>query len=191
MSDEWCEEAKKALSNTYNAPVRDYSTYEWGRQRNSNAVSVVVQSDIAYQNLENVRSLLVGMPKKLKAFVGTTRWYGKEEQNPENSVEVVIARCETQFDILRVAHTADVNGDQSTDDIIERLRKFDRDFGIDIYQAANDRLLFRLKSIPTNLKDVIQDIDEFCPDATSQVYGSSELMEKEVYASRIVYLWWD
>lgn len=185
MSNEtWRDTAKQSLSKTYKLPVRDYSTFEWGRQENKNAVSVVVQREIAYQYLEYIRMWL---PKSLRAFVGTTRWLSKSE----NSVEVVIAPCESQFDILKVAYTADYNGDQTTDDIIKRLKKFDSNFGIDIYHAGFDELLFRLKSMPQNLQEFIQDIDEFCPDAPSQVYGSIDLMIKEVESSHIVYLWWD
>lgn len=189
MTDEkWREIAKKILSKVYDAPVRDYSTYEWGRKRYQNAVSVVVPKDIAYQHLNYVRMWL---PKNLRAFIGTTVWYGDDEKHPKDSHEVVVAPAETQFDILYIAHTEDTNGNQTTNAIIERLKKYDGAYGIDIYQAASDRLLFRLKQMPDDMDAFVHDIDDLCPDTTSQVHGTPELFRQQVEASQSVYLWWD
>lgn len=189
MSDEsWREVATKILANAYKISVRQYSTYEWGSKRNQNAISVVVPSDLAYQYLEFTR---LWLPKNLKSFVGTSKWSGTNEKHPANSVEVVIAPAPTQFDILHVAHTADVNGNQSTEEIINRLQRYDTQFGINIYHAQDDAVYFRLKQMPNNIEEFVQDIEDLCHDTVTQVHGTPELFRQQVESSHLVYLWWD
>ena len=184
----WRDVATEILNNKYNVPIRNFFTFEWGRFRNSNGVSVVVSHDLAYENIADIRELL---SENLKVFIGTTRWLTELEQHADNKVELVIAPCKSQFDILRITQTADYNGNQSTEEIIEVLKKFDNDFGIEIYHAGFDELTFILENMPNNLQAFIQEIDELCPDALSQVYGSSELMIQEIKVKHEVYLWWD
>lgn len=190
MSDQnWSDIARQLLTKNFKVPVREYSTYEWGRRQNPDGISVILPLEEAYSRLDFFR---VQLPKNLGAFVGTRRWLNtSDEKHPDGSVEFVVAQCETQFDMIRIAHTSDINGLYMTEDVIKRLQKYDKDFGIDIRQAGFDELMFRLRFLPSNIKEFIQDIDEFCPDAPTQVYGTPELMMKQVKASRIVYLWWD
>ena len=79
----------------------------------------------------------------------------------------------------------------STDDIIEKLKSYDSDFGIDIYKANDDTIEFWLKSMPKNMVGFVKDLKEFCPGFMSQGPETIEGQVDEIKKFNRVWLWWD
>lgn len=178
--------AAERLSEVSGAPIRNYSTRDFGRDRYPDARSVVVPNTKAREILQQVRSEL---GPGLVAFIGTTQWLGDEQH--ADGEEIVVARGNSQFDTLRVAKSDAVNYDMVTDDLIKKLTEYDRDYGIDIFHAETDTIEFRFSKLPADLPGFCKDLYEFCPDIVDQGVGTVEALESEIRKTQEVFLWWD
>ena len=180
------EIAAKRLSEIAGAPLRDYSTRDFGRERYPQARSVVVPKSRSRQVLKEIRNEL---GPKLVAFTGTTQWLG-DERHPDGE-EIVVADGDSQFDILRVAQSDAVNYGMVTDDLIKKLTEYDNSYGIDIFHAETDTIELRIARLPSDMSGFCKDLYEFCPDIVDQGTGSIEALEREIRNSHEVFLWWD
>src|SRR5207247_535691 len=125
--------------------VRPYSTFDFGRERDPACISVVVRQGKAEALVRAVREAL---PSGLVAFIGTTNWLGEERHW---GVEVSVGEGRSQLDIVRLARTDACNCDLDTEDIVDRLQRYDSAFGIDIFHAETDTVEFRLIRLPSDL----------------------------------------
>jgi hypothetical protein len=180
------EAAAKRLSEISGQTVRGFSTRDFGRGRNPEARSIVVLKTRTQQVLEQIRSEL---GPKLIAFVGTTQWLGDEKHI--DGEEIVIANADSQFDILRVAQTDAVNYEMGTEDLIKKLTEYNRSYGIDIFHAETDTIVFRFSKLPNDMPRFCKDLYKFCPDIVDQGVGTVEALEKEIRKTQEVFLWWD
>lgn len=181
----WRDAATRALSSLTGAPVRPYSTYNFGREKDERCVSVVTTGWDRPALLAELRRQL---PGDTVAFVGTSRWLGKERHEGR---EVVVGPGRSQFDILRLAQTDGANFDLETEDIVAKLAEYDRAHGIDIWHAETDTVEFHLLRAPADLAAFAADVYEFCPDIVDQGVGSVEALAEAIEALGGVYLWWD
>lgn len=173
------------LAQVAAAPVRPFSTTDFGREEHAGARSALVPEAAAERLLMQVRQKL---GPGLIAFVGVTNSLANPK--PEG-VELVVAAGRDQFDILRTAQTDGVNYDLDTEAIVKELQAWDREFGIDIWQAETDTVQLRLKTMPKDLAAFARRIYKFCPDVVDQGVGSVKALEKEIGKTKSVYLWWD
>lgn len=178
--------ATKRLSEISGSPIRDFSTRDFGRDRNPDARSVVVPKAKTRQVLQQVRS---DLGPGLTAFIGTTRWLG-DEKHPDGE-EIVVAKGDSQFDILRVAQSDAVNYGMVTEDLIKKLAVYDRNYGIDIFHAETDTIEFAFLKLPPDMPGFCKDLYIFCPDIVDQGAGTIEALENEIRRTHKVYLWWD
>ena len=178
--------AATLLSQLAGAPVRNYSTRDFGRDKNPDARSVVVSTNRSRQALEEFRRRL---DPKFIAFIGTTRWLGDEQHS--DAEEIVVAEADSQFDALTIAQSDAANYDMFADDLIKKLRAYDELCGIDIFHAETDTIEFRLRTPPPDLAAFCADLYEFCPDIVDQGVGSVEALAAEIRNTHRVFLWWD
>lgn len=165
--------------------VRDYWTNDFGRKKRSGGYSVIVPVESAEKLLESIRAQV---PSGYVAFIGTTN---NLDHRKIKGAELVMAPGQDQFDIVRLAATDAVNHDKTTDQIIEELRRWDSQFGIDIWQAETDTVQLKLKSIPVDLPEFAQGLYEFCPDIVDQGVGDIESLQAAVKQEGAIFLWWD
>lgn len=165
--------------------VRPFSTYDFGRARDERCRSVIVPGRKAEAAVRRLREAL---EPGYVAFVGTSRWLGDEGHQ---GVEVVVGPGTSQFDILRLARSDALNHDMGTDELVEKLRRYDEEFGIEIARAETDTVVFDLVRTPRDLAAFARDLYEFCPDIVDQGVGSVEALEETVDVTGRVYLWWD
>jgi len=180
------EAAAIRLSEISGAGVREYSTRDFGRDRNPEARSVVVPKAKSRQVLQRIRSEL---DPNMVAFIGTTRWLGDEKH--ADGEEIVVAKANSQFDILRVAKSDAVNFGMVTEDLIKKLTEYDRTYGIDIFHAETDTIEFKFSKPPADMRGFCKDLYKFCPDIVDQGVGTVEALENEIRRSQEVLLWWD
>jgi hypothetical protein len=178
--------AADLLTRTAKQPLRAYSTFDFGRQRDESARSVVVPSEVAEQILHEVRT---GLPAGMIAFIGTRNWLGDETHSDQ--VEIVVAPGKDQFDILRVARSNALNYDMETEDLVRKLTSWDEAYGITIDKAETDRIHLHLHKLPEPLTPFCEDLYEFCPDIVDQGCGSVDDLEEIIREYSTVYLWWD
>ena len=179
------EQAEKSLARLEAGQVRSYSNYEFGRARDARCRSVILPEEQAKASLPGLRE---DLPSGLVAFIGTTWWLGVEHND---GVEIVVGPGASQLDILRLARSAASNYDMGTEDLVEKLREYDQNHGIDIFHAETDTIEFTLRNTPSDLSGFAADLYEFCPDIVEQGVGSVAALEELIEALGQVYLWWD
>lgn len=168
------------------AEIRPYSTFDFGRDKDPLARSLLVANKAGERLLKAVREQL---PGSFIAFLGTSRWLGSEKHDGKS--ELVLASRADQFDILRVARSDAVNYDMYAEDLIVRLKKYHEQIRIDIIHAETDTIDFDCLSLPSNIAAFCDDLYEFCPDIVDQGVGSVEALADAVRRTKRVQLWWD
>ncbi len=179
------DQAGLRLSQLAGSPLRNYSTYDFGRQQDAAARSVIAPRDQASNLLQKLRQEL---GPNLVAFIGNTQWLGEEQHDGD---EIVVGLGASQFDMLRIARSDGINHDLETEDLIAKLTEYDSRYGIDIYHAESDTVEFVLGRMPEDLTAFCQDLYSFCPDVVDQGTGSIDKLEDEIEARGQVFLWWD
>ena len=179
------EKAAQRLAEITQQPINNFSTFDFGRQQNPTAKSVIVANNMAREILTQIRSEL---DPGLIAFIGTTH---NLASNKPRKAEIVIAEGKSQFDILKLAQFNGANYGLETEDIIAKLKTYDKQYGIDIFHAEFDTIEFILNTIPKNLTKFCEDLYDFCPDIVDQGIGSIEELEEDIIMRGEVFLWWD
>lgn len=172
------EETLQSLGNE--AELRPFSTWDFGRERDTNCLSVVLPEEEAWGLLPDLRYAL---QKGLVAFLGTNRWLGAEKHE---GIELVIAEAESQFDMVHIARTDPVNAGMDAEDVISRLKTYDEKYGISILQATTAVIEFTLYTLPPDLSAFSEDIYDFCGDVEDPSF-----VEARVRTLMRVFLWWD
>jgi hypothetical protein len=67
--------------------------------------------------------------------------------------------------------TNGINCDITTEDIIEKLTRWDKLYGIEISEVENDQVVVKFSRLPNDLEALASEIYEFCPDVIDQGYG--------------------
>lgn len=177
--------ASTRLAEISRRPLRQFATRDFGRDRNTEAKSVLVTDEEAQPLVRRIRAEL---GPGLLAFVGCTRSLADP---PDEGSEVVVAHGNSQFDILRVAQSDAANYDMYTEDLIRKLEEYHSKYGIDIFHAETDTIEFRFTTMPSDLAAFCEDLYEFCPDIVDQGVGTVEELQNEIARTRTVFLWWD
>ena len=188
-NDSWKTSLMPVLKSiTKASKVYPYSLVDFGREKNLDCISVVLDN----AQLPNSRVILMklrgSIPKGYVCFVGTTHWCGDFKPN---GFEVVIGPGRSQFDIIKHAKTDGVNCDISTEDIILKLKSFDKEVGINILQASTDYVEFEFVKQPEDLLAFTRKVCSFCPDLINQGTGRAEDVMTWIKNNKKVYLWWD
>ena len=193
-SDEWKELAEATLKQFHDGPVDVYRPFTYlhpavrvGEDERIEAVCMTIPyQGEAYDlllnkkyQIERIESIRKVLPEELIAFIGQLRL-----SPPGIDVDVVIGPGTTQFDILKMTHTLGLN--ISRLDIEEILKRYDRNYGINIYYADLTSVNFQLKTLPTDLLGFAKEITSICPD-----FGDTEELAKSIKTEHVAGLWWN
>lgn len=173
------------LAAVAKSDVRDFWTNDFGRAKRTGGHSVIVPVESAQKLLESIRGQV---PSGYVAFIGTTH---NIDDPTIKGAELVMAPGQDQFDIVRLAATDAVNHGMTTDQIIDQLRRWDAQFGVDIWQAETDTIQLKLTSIPADLPAFSLRLYEFCPDIVDQGVGDIESLQAGIKQEGVIVLWWD
>ncbi|WCN39626.1 DUF4253 domain-containing protein [Aneurinibacillus uraniidurans] len=182
------QEAKMLLQTLTKRSVRSYSTWDFGREKDTSCISVLVKEKDAINILHAIRTQL---DPGMIAFIGTktTQWFENKEK--ETEVEIVVGKGDDPFDILRIARTDAINYGMKTEDLIKKLRNLVKDNKIDIIAAETDTVELELVDMPYDLHAFCQELYSLCPDIVDQGIGSIEDLEASMRKDKKIYLWWD
>lgn len=152
----------------------------------------------------NVKSSKVNLvlSQLIRAYLplGLIPYISIEGDNSLNSVyEISLLKGNNKFIPLLSEETSAPNYSLTTEDVINKLQGWDKEFGVELIGAGEDWCLFSLKTLPLNIESfIIEDLNKFCPDFIGQ---SPELVNGFDYAVKIskdiifynkqVRLWWD
>jgi hypothetical protein len=96
-----------------------------------------------------------------------------------------------QYDILRVMQTNGEGDDVSNEDVIAKLKEWEKGSSFEIIGAENDWIEIEFKKLPNNLKSFVEDLEDFCPAAVEGGAGAEEELMKEMQKTKRLYLWWE
>ncbi len=81
-----------------------------------------------------------------------------------------------KFDTIKENGTGGPNYDVSTEDVINKLKQWDSQYGIEISEVSHDQVLVKFNSLPDNLESFAKEIYDFCPDVIDQHFGCMDEM---------------
>lgn len=104
---------------------------------------------------------------------------------------ICILKSADKYDVLRALKSNGINYDIDTDSLIEKLKEWEKEYGIEIEGADGDWVDIKFNKLPEDIKKFAKEIYEFCPDSVDQGVGSLEELENYLKVYKGVFLWWD
>lgn len=155
---------------------------EDGYQIIAPGITISVPEDKTDYILSALRQKL--LPLKYMAFV--------VEMNEGLKIDKIgIIKGTDPYEILRIMHTDGDDYDISNQDVIDRLKEWERNSPFDILGADSDWVELEFKALPKDLKAFSEEVYDFCPDAVNQGPGSTVELAKEIQKTKKLFLWWD
>lgn len=77
-----------------------------------------------------------------------------------------------KFASLREHRTNGINCGLTNEDVIARLREWDEAYGITLSDAATDRVMVHLETLPEDMDAFAREVYRFCPDIVDQNFGA-------------------
>lgn len=95
-----------------------------------------------------------------------------------------------QYEMLRIMHTDGEEDDISNQDIIDRLKEWERIASFDIIGVGSDWVEIEFNVLPKDMKTFAEELNEFSPDAIEQGTGTIKDLIKEIKrTNRLLLLW--
>jgi len=102
-----------------------------------------------------------------------------------------VVRGRDHYDILRAVQTDGANYDILNEDIIAKLKEWEKQCEFEIVGAGGDWLEGRFVKMPRNMDAFAAEVYEFCPDVVEQGAGDVHALAVEMALENSLYLWWD
>ncbi len=96
-----------------------------------------------------------------------------------------------QYEILRVMHTDGDEYDISNQDVIDRLREWEKISSFDIIGADYDWVEIEFKRLPKDLKTFAEEVYDFSPDAVDEGPGTVDGLIADLKRTNRLFLLWD
>lgn len=149
-----------------------------------NGLSFEVSPTEAVKQVYNLREKLT--PLGYLAFL-TERNFGIGQQNDE----IGLLKTTDEYDILIVQHTNGYNYDIGPEEIITKLKEWDKRYSLEIIGADLDWFEARFSKAPDNIDVLAKEVYEFCPDVVDQGTETIEKLAQEMQTEKTLYCWWD
>ncbi len=95
------------------------------------------------------------------------------------------------YKLMELAETNGANYDLDTSHIIEKYKKWDKEFGIIPIGIGFDFCECQIKNKNLDYKKLAKEVYEFCPDSVDQGTETVEALEEEIRRTGSIFLWWD
>lgn len=115
----------------------------------------------------------------------------KEQHFGYEPDQIAVVKTTGQFDLLRVMETNGINHGLETDDVIAKLKEWDKLYSLEIISCSYDMVEAQFGNPPADMEKFAQEVYEFCPDVVDQGSGSVKELAKEMKKGNVLYLWWD
>jgi hypothetical protein len=114
------------------------------------------------------------------------------EKNSGLKVDKIgIIKGTDQYEMLRIMHTDGEEDDVSNQDIIDRLKEWERIASFDIIGVGSDWVEIEFTVLPKDMKTFAEELNEFCPDAIEQGTGTIKELIKEIKRTNRLFLLWN
>ena len=96
-----------------------------------------------------------------------------------------------QHEILRIMHTDGDDYDISHQDVIDRLKEWEKCCPFVIIGAGSNWVELEFKTLPRDLRAFVEEVNDFSPDAVEQGPGSIAELIKEIKRTNRLFLIWE
>jgi len=104
---------------------------------------------------------------------------------------IAIIKGTDQYEILRIMHTNGDDDDVSHEDVIAKLKQWEKRIRFEIVGAENDWVEIEFRTMPQDLKAFAEDVYEFSPETVDEGTGSLAELVKDIRATKRLVLWWN
>jgi len=105
--------------------------------------------------------------------------------------KICIIKGSDQYDILRIMHTNGDEDDVSHEDVIAKLKQWEKRSRFEIVGAENDWVEIEFRTMPQDLKAFAEDVYEFSPDTVNEGTGSVAELVKDISMTKRLVIWWN
>jgi hypothetical protein len=127
--------------------------------------------------------------KKLKDK-GYTLFYSDVPEYSKN-ITFSIIPCKDQFEIIRLQKTDGINYDITNEDLITKLKEWDKRYSITILGADYDWVTLKVDCSENELDRFAKEVVAFCPDFGYYYENGEGKVKETLFLNREVFLWWD
>ncbi|MBP9133940.1 MAG: DUF4253 domain-containing protein [Saprospiraceae bacterium] len=104
--------------------------------------------------------------------------------------EISIIKSKNQFDIIYFQETNGGNFELTTDEIVQKLSIWNKQFSINILGANYSWILLEFKNNIHDFSAFYEEVLEFCPDL-NQTYATEQELMSQVKNQKQLLFWWD
>ncbi len=105
--------------------------------------------------------------------------------------KIGILKGTDEYEILRIMHTDGDEYDISNEDVIERLKEWERISTFTIIGADYDWVEIEFKKLPRDLKAFAEEVYDFSPDAVDEGPGTVDGLVRDMRKTNRLFLLWD
>jgi len=165
------------------SPLHRLSGYDGdGYQIMANGIVISVPWSRSDQVLSSLREKL-----KLRKYMAF-----QIEINSSLKVDRIgIIKGTDQYEILRIMHTNGDDDDVSHEDVIAKLKQWEKRIRFEIVGAENDWVEIEFRTMPQDLKAFAEDVYELSPDTVDEGTGSLAELIRDISATKRLVLWWN
>lgn len=107
------------------------------------------------------------------------------------SDKIAFLKGTDQYEILRVMHTNGDEDDISHEDIIERLKEWEKKYPFSIIGAEHDWVEIEFQVLPGNVKTFAEEVYDFSPDVVDEDLGTVQELAKDLQTTKRLLMWWE
>ncbi|WKW45496.1 DUF4253 domain-containing protein [Myroides sp. JBRI-B21084] len=146
------------------------------------AIKINSKEDIATKIVKDFKQKLIEK--------GLIIYKSEENYNQKDDV-ITILKSENKYEPLYFEGTNAVNYDMNTPQLIEKLKVWDKLYGIELNGVGFDYLSGDFKKLPDDLRSFSTEMYDFCPDIVDQGVGDLDKLIEALKDSKSFFLWWD
>jgi len=114
------------------------------------------------------------------------------EKNPGLKLNKIgVIKGMDQYEILRIMHTDGDEYDISNQDVIERLKEWQKISSFDIIGADSDWVEIQFKTLPRDLQSFAHEVYEFSPDAVTRGPHDIDIVIESIKKTKRLILLWE
>lgn len=135
------------------------------QEQKADGLSVAVQREDVERIIAGLQGEL--LPRGYRAF-----WSVRRAPNGlKQTDEVVILKTTDSYQIIEFRRPNGANYGVLTDDIVTKLREWQRRCRLSVFGAASDWVAIEFETLPEHLCRFAEEVYEFCPDSVDQGVG--------------------
>ncbi|MBP7901735.1 MAG: DUF4253 domain-containing protein [Spirochaetes bacterium] len=177
------------VENSIDNPEKAFAVSDDGSSIPLNGISFILSAEKAWDLVKRNQEIL--QQEGFYIFLGELIIENIKNDEWDHKYRVMIIKESDQFKVLKMMNVSAPNYDISNDDIISRLKSWNKRYGINVNGVYSDYVYIEFITVPKDIDSFLKEVYDFCPDAVDQNYGTMDNMKKDIKVNNSLALWWD